>query len=174
MFKVFGSETLLSEDMNDIMRQTIIRVATHAELTALPPLDVGTVAYVEADDTYYRRTVTTWTRLLPADTGWNNLTYSSGFSGTGQARVKAGVLMLRGVVQRDTGNFPTSFENVALLPVGMEPSSVLRVMTGVPASVTPRFVVLQIAAGSRQLQAATIGATGYNSLYLTGVSAPTD
>lgn len=65
MFKTFGTEVLLAEDLNDIMRQTIIRVPDTTALAALTPVETGFVAYCESDDTYYRRTSTTWVRFAP-------------------------------------------------------------------------------------------------------------
>lgn len=117
MFKVFGSETLLSEDMNGIMRQTIIRVANAAELDALATVDVGGVAYVEADDTYYRRTVTTWAVWMRPDTDWVDLTLLNGWNAqsnrTPQVRRFSNKIEMQGQVVGGTStliaNLPDGF-----------------------------------------------------------------
>lgn len=77
MFKTFGTETLLSEDLNGIMRQTVIRVSNSAELNALTPVDDGMLAYREDNGTYYRRSSPFWVPLIESDDlGWQPLTLS--------------------------------------------------------------------------------------------------
>lgn len=100
MLKTFGTEVLLSDDLNGIMRQTIIRAADADDLAALTPVDAGMVAYREDNSTYYRHTGTTWATVYDPATEvasyrtWTPLTLTNGFvaysSGLGLWAIRQG------------------------------------------------------------------------------------
>lgn len=98
MYKTFGSETLLSEDLNGIMRQTIIRVANAAELDALAPVEAGMIAYREDNATYYERGLAAWhgvSRNVPEQS--IPFTGPLGTSSTGYVAMHNGIIHVYGI-----------------------------------------------------------------------------
>lgn len=156
--------------------QRAAALASHGTPTTSNPLIVFRADAGPGRELEYTTDGTTWRSLVAEeDTGWVSLTYSSGFSGSAMARKVGGVVTLQGTITRDTGDIPNSgYTNLALLPVGMEPSYLVRTPTGVPASSTLREMTLQVMSNSRQLTAASVGPTLYNVVYLGNVSWRTD
>ena len=107
-----------------------------------------------------------------ADTGWVDITASSGYTSNGaQARKRGDHVDVKGWISKDSGNFTTSYVTCGTLPAGMSPTPTFRVVAGSPASSTPRFMTMQVSSGSLDIAGGVIG-TGneYNILWLSGMS----
>lgn len=113
-----------------------------------------------------------------SDTGWQNITAASGFTSLGaQARLKNGIVYLRGGIKINTGTYGTGGNVCGTLPNGMAPpvngpSPYSRMSTPGFGSSTANGNILLLTPGSTTITGAS--SNGTNTLYIDGFSYPVD